>query len=404
MALPPARTPSVAIARVLRGLGLAQGTGRDFKVVGEYRNGERNATTVLLLSRHGDEVAAQHADEIERLAAEAGWAFRVSVTYSTSGRPMVIITNGPCDRARQTPPPAPTEPTPEPAPEPTPEPAPEPTPEPAPEPEPTEDVAPTAAEPADDWRERYRQQRQAEGLGWSRRQAALAAWAWAGQVRIDPDGTVRHVPIPGRDGYRIAAHLLPPLVTAGLLSSSAPDVNGRRRVEATADGRRALLVWARHKPTPAEKDEKAEAEPLRPLLGGEEAARRAHEARKDDALRRAAHDIWRAAFELRQAAEAREDRLRAVWVQAEGIRNPTARRPAGWVPTAEQIAEHRIPAELVDELRADAENPPPPPPPLTFDDWRSPIAEDRTPAEHIILGPEQLGLFGGVPTAVTHHH
>ncbi|MFB7574690.1 hypothetical protein [Streptomyces sp. NPDC056165] len=89
--LPAPSSPTVAIARVLRDLGLTQGRGCDFRVTGEYRNGERIGTYVLPLTRHADEVIAEHADEIERLTAETGWAFRVLVRYPSGDRPMTVV-------------------------------------------------------------------------------------------------------------------------------------------------------------------------------------------------------------------------------------------------------------------------------------------------------------------------
>jgi hypothetical protein len=100
----PAKTPTVAIARILRGLGLTQGRGgKDFRVGGEYRNGERQYTYVVAYSRRAEEVIAAHADEIEARADEAGFSFRVSVRYSAGGRVHTSVQNaGP--RTRETPP------------------------------------------------------------------------------------------------------------------------------------------------------------------------------------------------------------------------------------------------------------------------------------------------------------
>ncbi|MGW2769668.1 hypothetical protein [Streptomyces sp. NPDC001275] len=98
--LPAPSSSTVVIARVRRGLRLTQGRGGDFRVTGEYRAGERIGTYVLPLSRHADEVIAEHADEIERLADETGYAFRVSVCYLNGER---LMTNY-GSRLRQTPP------------------------------------------------------------------------------------------------------------------------------------------------------------------------------------------------------------------------------------------------------------------------------------------------------------
>ncbi|MFF4796357.1 hypothetical protein ACFY2M_43570 [Streptomyces sp. NPDC001276] len=113
--LPAPSFSTVVIARVRRGLGLTQGRGGDFRGTGEYRAGERIGTYVLPLSRHADEVIAEHADEIERLADETGYAFSVSVRYLNGDR---LMTNygsrlrqtspAPAARAR-----APAEPAPE---------------------------------------------------------------------------------------------------------------------------------------------------------------------------------------------------------------------------------------------------------------------------------------------------
>ncbi|MFG3287299.1 hypothetical protein ACGF3G_00555 [Streptomyces sp. NPDC048179] len=93
-AVAPAKTPTVAIARILRGLGLTQGRGgKDFSVTGFYVNGERRHTYVVAYSRHAEEVIAAHADEIEAAANAAGWCFYVSVRYSASGRVHTSVQN-----------------------------------------------------------------------------------------------------------------------------------------------------------------------------------------------------------------------------------------------------------------------------------------------------------------------
>ncbi|MFI2434685.1 DUF3560 domain-containing protein [Streptomyces sp. NPDC018693] len=127
---PIAKSPSIAIARALRRLDLAQGKGKDFKVEGEYNKaGERVCTYVLLLTRHADETVAARADDIERWASEdGGWSFTVNVRYSNNGRPHCTISNGAGEKVREEPPA--TEATPEQQPE-----------EPAGEPEVLEDPA-----------------------------------------------------------------------------------------------------------------------------------------------------------------------------------------------------------------------------------------------------------------------
>ncbi|MCX4458545.1 DUF3560 domain-containing protein [Streptomyces sp. NBC_01728] len=117
---PVAKTPSIAIARALRRLGLAQGKGKDFKVEGEYNKaGERVATYVLTLTGHADETVAARADDIERWASEdGGWSFTVNVRYSDKDRPHCTISNGAVERVREEPPAPPAD---EAAPEPQPE-------------------------------------------------------------------------------------------------------------------------------------------------------------------------------------------------------------------------------------------------------------------------------------------
>jgi hypothetical protein len=66
----------VAIARVLRDLGLTQGRGCDFRVTGECVNGERRSTYALALTRHADEVITGQADDIERRAEAGPFPFR----------------------------------------------------------------------------------------------------------------------------------------------------------------------------------------------------------------------------------------------------------------------------------------------------------------------------------------
>lgn len=91
----PAKTPTVAIARVLRALGLKQGD--DFRVTGMYQNGggirERIGTYVVVLSRRADDTIAANADAIQEAAAEAGFSFRVSIYYSDKGRVFTSVRN-----------------------------------------------------------------------------------------------------------------------------------------------------------------------------------------------------------------------------------------------------------------------------------------------------------------------
>lgn len=86
-----AKTPTVAIARVLRGLGLKQGL--DFTVRGSYINGERIGTTAHLFSQHVRTLVADHADEIEAaVQLDGGFVFNVSIRYYDS-RPWPTVAN-----------------------------------------------------------------------------------------------------------------------------------------------------------------------------------------------------------------------------------------------------------------------------------------------------------------------
>lgn len=85
-----AKTPTVAVARVLRGLGLKQ--GEDFRVTGFYQSRQRTGTFVILFNRYADKLVSDRADDIERLTSEAGYPFRVSVTYP-NGRPVADVKN-----------------------------------------------------------------------------------------------------------------------------------------------------------------------------------------------------------------------------------------------------------------------------------------------------------------------
>lgn len=90
-----AKTPTVAIARVLRSLGLEQ--GKDFRVRGQYQgtgaNRERTGTYVAVLTAHADQVVADNADRIEELSAASGYAFRVSIHFTAGGRMWTWIAN-----------------------------------------------------------------------------------------------------------------------------------------------------------------------------------------------------------------------------------------------------------------------------------------------------------------------
>ncbi|MEU6628413.1 hypothetical protein ABZ905_08975 [Streptomyces parvus] len=396
----PPRTPTVAIARVLRSLGLTQGA--DFRVTGDYRNGERTGTYVLVLSGKARDLIAAQADEIERLSAETPYPFRVSLRYLGGPRPMPSVANY-GSRVRDTPP------TPEPAPEieveAAPEAAPQPAPEPAPEPALTpvaaaaatpeaEPTPPPAGTPAgrrfQAARERAWTNQQARALNWSTRQADLVTAAAAGQLVYDSDGTLVHRPAPAFNGRTVRKGRINPLLNAGLLVVTGPEADGRRRVRTTYDGREALLIWRLCRPTPAEKDQAQEREPLRPLLGGQESTRRsrafAEEMRRAEAERAALY----AAFDELHAWEEREERLRGAWATVNRILNPTSKRPTGWVPTDAEIAEHRIAPDIVTELRADAGHPIPKPDiPAT----RTAPPQALPPLPAAPLDVEQLDLF-----------
>jgi hypothetical protein len=87
--------PSTAIARILRHLGLKQGS--DFRVKGQYKgsgaNRERIGTYVAVLTKDADQVVADHADEIEQMAANAGHSFRVSIHFTAGGRMWTWVAN-----------------------------------------------------------------------------------------------------------------------------------------------------------------------------------------------------------------------------------------------------------------------------------------------------------------------
>ncbi|WP_055555556.1 hypothetical protein [Streptomyces sp. NBRC 110028] len=269
LVLPP-RTPAVAIARELRRLGLEQGRGKDFRVTGYYRNGERDHTYVLLLTRRAEEAAAAHADDIERWTAASPYPFRVSVRYFGNDRPTVSIAHA-GDRIRETPPAPAAQDAPT-ADELAKEPA-------APTPAPQAPVQPVA-----DYREEHRQEEQAKALGWSTDHADAVRWAAVGELVRDADGVPRRVTRPGRTGRRGCAARLAPL--AGFLVTGEADEAGLRPVTVTADGRRALLVWDRKQPAPVPRTRKQERQALRPLRYGAEERRRAEEVWADIERRR----------------------------------------------------------------------------------------------------------------------
>ncbi len=320
----PAKTPTIAVSRALVRAGLEQGKGKDFQVKGRYRNGERQFTYVSVHTERAEAVIADRADDIERWTDEAGFPFRVSVVYM-GHRPVTDVHNGPRPRLRETAPAVEAAP------------------------------APAVEEPAAPVEPTWKQERQARALGWTARHAEVVRWAAAGELVMDGPDDLRRVTAPGRAGRRVAAALLRPLTAAAFLTLGELDDAGRHRVELTADGRHALEVWDLVGPAPAVVSRKQEARhQLRPLLGGQEARRRSAEFEADLKRRAAEREAWYAAYDLRCAAEEREDRLRTMWAEVEGILNPCARRPAGWTPTPEQVAEFYIRPELVAELEEEA--------------------------------------------------
>ncbi|MEC3995191.1 hypothetical protein VSR01_17280 [Actinacidiphila sp. DG2A-62] len=370
----PPKTPTVAIARILRSLGLVQGD--DFRVTGEYRNGERIGTFVLALTRHTDETIAAQADEIERLAGEGPYPFRVSVRYPSGDRPMITVANYGA-RVRETSPtpatpPAPVEPEPAPA---------------APEAPAAGSVAERVLEGA---RERAWGRKRAEALGWSTHQAELMAVAAAVQLQYR-SGALRFFPQPGYAGRRVEPARLKPLVDAGLLVISEPFGPDSKRVSVTADGREALHLWRVYRPVPVPKGP-ADVQPLRPLLGGELHTNQSASAEEQYRLRLAEREATYTAMEELHAWEARDERLWDVWARVQGITHRLGRsRPAGWVPTDEEIAEHGIAADLVAELRAEAERPTSRPElPNTPRPLPAPMPELTTAPDDA----EQLDLFG----------
>jgi hypothetical protein len=95
----PAKTPTVAIARILRAYGLKQGS--DFCVSGIREGGERVGTRAAVNGTEANELIAVHADEIESAAADLGFPFQVSVYFTPSGTPWVWVANT-GERVRQT--------------------------------------------------------------------------------------------------------------------------------------------------------------------------------------------------------------------------------------------------------------------------------------------------------------
>jgi hypothetical protein len=85
--LAPAKTANVAIARVLRSLGLKQ--GQDFRVNGKAARG----TYVTLISYEGHQAAADNARAIVNDVADAGFPFDVDVHIFPTGTVRAYIRN-----------------------------------------------------------------------------------------------------------------------------------------------------------------------------------------------------------------------------------------------------------------------------------------------------------------------
>ncbi|MCX4609441.1 DUF3560 domain-containing protein [Streptomyces mirabilis] len=258
---------------------------------------------------------------------------------------------------------------------------------PAAEPEPP---AGEPAPPAEDPKELRLQRQQAAALGWSTGQAEFVIAAAAGRLYLHQFGSLYCRDIPGTAGRLVSNHRLSALQKAGFVTVGAADANRERPILVTVDGRRAVAVWKRWKPQPVEKNREQECEKLRPLLHGVQARRLAEQAAKDEVERKAASAAFREAHQRLMEWEDREDRLWAAWARVQGIVYRLQRRPAGWVPTEEEIETHGLDAEVVAELRADAENPQPRP---VLPDLKQRPMADLPPLEADNQTPEQLDLF-----------
>lgn len=95
-------TPTVAIARELRRLGLKQGAMGDFTVAGHYVRKERRFSYVTVTSKEAERLLVEHADEIEERTANGPFPFKVSVRY-VGDIPFIDIHNGPAERVRELP-------------------------------------------------------------------------------------------------------------------------------------------------------------------------------------------------------------------------------------------------------------------------------------------------------------
>ncbi|MFI9418045.1 DUF3560 domain-containing protein [Streptomyces werraensis] len=245
-------------------------------------------------------------------------------------------------------------------------------------------------EPEEDPRELRLQKRQAEALGWSAGHAELAVAAAAGRLYWTTDGELWQQDLPGTVGRTVALHRMRPLVKAGFLTVGEADRLRRRPVRVTADGRRAVKVWKRWRPKPVEMNREEESQKLPCLLGGEQARRLSELAAEEEARRKQGSQEFREAHARLIAWQDAQDRMWAAWAKVNDVHFRLQRRPAGWVPTEEEIERHRLDAEVVAELRADAENPQPRP---VLPDRKPQPVEELPPLEADEETPEQLDLF-----------
>jgi hypothetical protein len=263
---------------------------------------------------------------------------------------------------------------------------------PAPEPPAGEPQQPDGetAPPEEDLREARLQREQADALGWSTGQADFVIDAAAGRLYLHQFGSLYRRELPGTAGRLVSNHRLHALQKAGFVTVGPADANRERPVRVTVDGRRAVAVWKRCRPRPVEKNSEQECERLRPLLHGVQARRLAEQAAQDRAERKAASKEFREAHRRLMVWEEREDRLWAAWAKVQGIVFRLQRRPVGWVPTPEEIEQHGLDADVVAELRADAESPQPRP---VLPDLKQKPMPELPPLEADGGTPEQLDLF-----------
>lgn len=250
------------------------------------------------------------------------------------------------------------------------------------------------------WRDVSLGEWQADRLGWSTGQAEAVAYAAADALVVDGEGMPRHVTGSG-PGRRVAAGRIEALRAAGFLSEGAPDETGRRRIEATADGRRALMVWQRWSPAPVSKDKRTEREPLAPLHQGEEARRRAVAAERFLRENRQRRDREWAQLQARFAEQDREDALNAQWREANGIRNAFAKRPAGWTVEV-QAEQDRAAAQEAAEAAAreaahvcEVREPEPQPSPVAVEDRPEPAERDPYRYRYTVDGPQRAERYTG---------